>query len=187
MNILVLWPPHVPSYFNGGHHLPLFMVAGHLRRQAGVEHVTCVDAGALNATWKDIATRLVDTPYDVVAVMNEFGNADAAATLVRYVRQLRPDAKIVTFGRLSSEVPSLFRRLGFDAIVERGDYESGVAAYVRSIVEAGNGVASDAPLAGTSVFRDGAWREAGEAVFLDAADWVFPDISEIPYDAYDRV
>lgn len=183
MKILVVWPPHVPSYFNAGHHLPLFMVGGYLRRELH-EEVTCVDAGALNFTWKDLANRLVDTAFDVVAVMNEFGNADGVATLARYVRHLRPDAKLVTFGRLSYEVPELFRRLDLDAIVSRGDYEAGVAAYVRSLRDG----APASPVAGTSVrTSDGGWLEPADGIFLDASEWALPDIREIPYEAYDRM
>ena len=33
MKILCLVPPYVPSYFNAGHHLPVFQVAAYLREK----------------------------------------------------------------------------------------------------------------------------------------------------------
>ena len=183
MNILVVWPPHVPTYFNAGHHLPLFMVAEYLRKDRE-NVVMCIDAGAFNATWKDLANRLVDTPFDVVAIMNEFGNADGVVDLVRYVRHLRPEAKIITFGRLSSETPDLFRRFDLDAIVTSGDYEAGVAAFVASL----RTPSRVGPVAGTSVrIAPDEWSEPGEPIFLDADQWALPDVREIPYEAYDRM
>jgi anaerobic magnesium-protoporphyrin IX monomethyl ester cyclase len=68
--ILVVWPPHVPGYFNAGHHTPLFEVAAHLRRRPGVGHVDALDGGALNINWKDLGATLHQGHYDVIAMMN---------------------------------------------------------------------------------------------------------------------
>ncbi|HEX9336266.1 MAG TPA: hypothetical protein VF892_10280, partial [Pseudonocardiaceae bacterium] len=52
--VLIVWPPHVPSYFNAGHHLPLFLVAAYLRARHPDRPVRTLDAGALNLTWKQV-------------------------------------------------------------------------------------------------------------------------------------
>jgi anaerobic magnesium-protoporphyrin IX monomethyl ester cyclase len=181
MRVLVCWPPHVPTYFNAGHRLPLFTVAAYLRRQAVVSEVITLDAGALNATWKEIADLLLTGGFDLVAVMNEFGVAEPVRRLAQYGRQLSPASRLITFGRLSTEVPDLFRRHGLDAIVCSGDYEAGVAAYARSLGDPGE------PPAGVSVAADGRWSEPPPGRFLDPEEWPFPDVTEVPYEAYDRL
>ena len=70
MRTLVLWPPHVPSYFNAGHHLCVFTVAAHLRSLNPGSGVDALDAGALNITWKELGDRLYQGGYDLVAVAN---------------------------------------------------------------------------------------------------------------------
>lgn len=181
MRVLVCWPPHVPTYFNAGHRLPVFTVAAYLRRQPEVTEVVALDAGALNATWKELADRLITGGFDLIAVMNELGVAEPVGRLAQYARQLSPGARIVTFGRLSSEVPELFRRYDLDAIVHSGDHEAGVAAYARSLGTPGT------PLPGVSIVADGRWSAPAPGVFLDPAEWAFPDVTEVPYEAYDRL
>jgi radical SAM superfamily enzyme YgiQ (UPF0313 family) len=180
--VLVLWPPHVPSYFNAGHHLPVFAVAAYLRASGGRD-VRTMDAGALNATWREICTVLVDGDFDVVLVMNEFDTFDAVVTTVRHVRTLAPRAKIGTFGRLSSEAPMLFDGVDLDGVVADGDYEAGVRAFLEHV----EGKAS-LPLPGVRVRAgSGEWRDAAPGLYLDADEWAFPDVTEIPYDAYHRL
>lgn len=182
LRALVIWPPHVPSYFNAGHHLPLFTVAAHLRR-SGLAAVDVVDAGALNLTWKDVADRLFQVAYDIVVVMNEYDALDGIGRVVRYTRELCPSARIVTCGRLSSQIPRFFRRFAFDAIVQSGDYEAGVAAYCASLVEG-----STQPPSGVDVRIGEQWVSSGTSgELLAAQDWTLPDVHEIPYDAYDRM
>jgi radical SAM superfamily enzyme YgiQ (UPF0313 family) len=181
VNILVIWPPHVPTYFNEGHRVPLFMVGAFLRRLPQVGAVRCVDAGALNYTWKDVANLIVDEPFDVVIIMNEFGVADAVGRMAQYVQHLSRRSKLVTFGRLSGQIPTFFQRYGFDAIVAQGDYESGVAAYIQYLA----GARADVP--GVYVREGGSWTPPPQGVFLDPEEWAFPDINEIPYRAYDQL
>lgn len=183
LNALVVWPPHVPSYFNAGHHLPLFMVAEQLRRRR-LATVDVLDAGALNVTWKDVADRLFQGGYDLIAVMNEYDALDGIGRLARYARELSPDARLITFGRLSSQIPRFFERFEFDAIVASGDYEAGVAAYA-AILAAG---APQSPPPGVAVRAGGRWLAPAErGIQLDPGDWALPDVREIPYDSYDRM
>jgi anaerobic magnesium-protoporphyrin IX monomethyl ester cyclase len=182
MKTLVLWPPHVPTYFNAGHRLPVFMVAQHLRHVSGIGRVTALDAGALNWTWKDLANRVATEQFDLIAVMNEYGVAAPIGQLSKYVRALSPRARIITFGRLSSEVPTFFRRYGIDAVIHSGDPEAGVAAYAELLM----GRRTSAP--GVAVRGETGWIEPAErGTFLQADTWPFPDVSEIPYEAYDQL
>ncbi|MDD9140044.1 MAG: hypothetical protein NQ127_03970 [Candidatus Cardinium sp.] len=58
MNILCIIPPYIPSYFNAGHHLPIFQVAAYLRHKTH-HTVDTVDAAALNFHWKDVCDLLI--------------------------------------------------------------------------------------------------------------------------------
>lgn len=179
--ILVIWPPHVPSYFNAGHHLPLFLVSGYLRAHRPDRPVRAIDAGALNLTWKELGDTLFQTQFGVVAIMNEFDALEGFGRLVTYVRALVPDAKIVTFGRLSNHLPGFFERYDIDAIVHTGDYEAGVAGYL-DWLEGG----SRPP--GVVLRTAAGWAAPAErGRFLDPEDWVLPDVLEIPYGAYEAM
>ena len=131
MKVLVMWPPHIPSYFNAGHHLPVFQVGAFLRNIPEISKVVCVDAGALNYTWKEIGDLLVQNQFDIVAIMNDFDAIDTFGRLTKYIRTLSPNTKILTFGRLSKQIPNFFKRYDIDGIVYSGDYESGVESFVR--------------------------------------------------------
>ncbi len=180
--ILVVWPPNVPSYFNAGHHLCVFMVGAHLRRCADVSLVRAIDAGALNGTWKDLGDLLFEG-YDVIAVANDHDAVDGLGRLIDYARALSPGSSIVTFGRLSQEVPGFFRRYDLDGIVESGDYEAGVGAFVDWVRAGGAGT-----LPGVAVRAADGWQApSGPGRWLDVATWPLPDIREIPYEAYDRL
>lgn len=180
MHILVMWPLHVPSYFNAGHHLPVFQVANYLRKLEFVTSVKAVDAGALNLTWKDFCDLLQQNPVDVIAVMNDFDAVDSIERTLHYIKVLLPKAKIITFGRLSKQTPEFFCRFPIDAIVHSGDYESGVEAYLESLSNR-----TDKLLPGVLVLREGEWEHEREhGIYLEPNRWVLPDISEIPYAAY---
>ena len=184
MHVLVIWPPHVPSYFNAGHHSPLYMAAGYLRTIPGVSKVDAVEAGLLNMNWKAVGDLLFQSDYDVIAVMNDFDAVDGLERFVHYARQLSPNSRLVTFGRLSSTNPGFFGTFDLDAIVVGGDPEPGLAEYVRALL-AGS---TDRPLPGVTVRSGSEWSAAaGPGAMLQPADWVLPDIGEIPYEAYDRL
>jgi len=180
LRILSIWPPHIPSYFNAGHHLPVFQVGAYLRTLSGVKEVKCVDAGALNVTWKDLGDLLLQEEYDLIAVMNDFDAIDDLKRFIKYVRKLSPKTKIITFGRLSKQVPDFFKKFDLDAIVHSGDYEAGVAAYVRYLQK------EETEPPGVYVRTDGQWSNVKIAgTFLEADQWVLPNVEEIPYLHYD--
>src|SRR5262245_27129333 len=135
LRLLVVRPPVVPTYFNAGHHLPVFSVSAYLRRSLGRPvRVDALDAAALNMTWKELADRLWpgdgDGTYDVVACMNDLGDGGAVGQFVERARALQPGARLVTFGRFSTRVPAYFQRYDLDGIVASGDYETGLSAFV---------------------------------------------------------
>ncbi|HEU5160821.1 MAG TPA: radical SAM protein [Streptosporangiaceae bacterium] len=183
MKILVCWPPHVPSYFNAGHHLPVFSVTAYLRQQGHM--VDGLDAGALNYSWKQFADRVYQGGYQVVALVNDFDVVEGVRRAADYVRALVPGVTVLTVGRLSQQNPGYFRSLDLDAVVESGDYEAGVAEVVRWI---GAGRPEDAGLAGVALRTAAGWRPpARRGTWLPARDWVLPDVRDIPYAAYDNL
>ncbi|MFE3598694.1 B12-binding domain-containing radical SAM protein [Streptomyces sp. NPDC059142] len=186
-DVLLIWPPHVPSYFNAGHHSPLYMVAGHLRRRPGAGRVDTCEAGTLSMNWKGVGDLLYQGRYDVVAVMNDFDAVDGLARFAEYVRVLSPQSKLITFGRLSSLNPGYFRRFDLDAVVQSGDYECGVAHYVNSLAESGPEIVPVAGLPGVALRHGENWLEpGGHGDRLDPEEWSLPDVDEIPYQDYDR-
>ncbi|MFF0447641.1 B12-binding domain-containing radical SAM protein [Streptomyces sp. NPDC004609] len=184
MKVLVIWPPHIPSYFNAGHHTPLYMTAGHLRRQPAVEQVDVRDTGVLNTHWKAVGDLLYQGRYDVIAMMNDFDAVDGFERFTAYARELSPHSRLITFGRLSSMNPGFFQRYGLDAIVQSGDYEPGVAHYVASLAAGTSGTA----LPGVAVREGDRWiPPSREGDSLPSDQWTLPDVREIPYDHYDRL
>ena len=181
--ILVLRPPEVPTYFNAGHHLPVFVVSAYLRRHLGpAATVDALDAGALNVTWRELGDRLWDGRYDVIACMNDLGEVPALGELVARARALLPDAKVATFGRLSAQIPGFFERYDLDGIVQDGDYETGLLAFVRWAL----GERPARP--GLAVRSEGRWLPPdGPGALLPVDEWVLPDVADIPYEAFDRL
>lgn len=183
MKILVCWPPHVPSYFNAGHHLPVFSTAAFLRSKGHT--VTAVDCGALSHTWKDFAdllTRSHETP--LIVVINEYDVVEGLRRAFDYIRALSPQSTIATVGRLGYQCPGFLRNMSPDAVGESGDYEAAAEEVVRW-VEAGRPAT---PLKGVSIRLGERWMlPAGSGDFLPPQQWVFPNPEEIPYASHDAM
>lgn len=179
MKVLVAWPPHVPSYFNAGHHLPVFSIAAYLRAQG--HDVRALDAGALNNTWREFGQILVDHHYDAVVLVNDFDVVEGIRRAAEYTRALSPSTFLMTVGRLSYQNPGYFRTLPLDAIGVSGDYESGVAQAL-SLLDGDRG-----PRPGVEVRSEEGWLPAGPGERLPVQEWVLPDVTEIPYAAYDNL
>lgn len=179
LRILCILPPQVPSYFNAGHHLPVFQVASHLRSQFPQAHVIGVDAAALNWTWKSVGDCLAQG-WDIVAILNDFDSVDLFGRFVSYVRELSA-ARIITFGRLSKQVPTFFERFRVDAIAEAGDYEDSVASFVEAFTGLGE------PRGVRTLTDLGSYRPGEPGRLLESSDWPMPNWEDIPYAAYDRL
>lgn len=183
MRILSLWPPQVPSYFNAGHHLPVFLNAAYLRSRG--HEVTAIDAGALNMDWKRFADVIYQGRFDLVAIVNDFDNTDDFDRVTRYVRRLSPATRIVTAGRLSIQAPNAFGATDVDGVVVSGDPEAGVAAFADWL--AGDSDPA-APPPGVAVRHGDGWSKPTEpGPLLPPEQWCLPDITEIPYAAYSRM
>lgn len=178
--ILVLWPLQVPAYFNAGHHLALYQVAGHLRRQFPGSDVHVIDGSVERLTWRDLSARLHHGRFSYVAIMNDLDGIDGTSRSIAYVRELCPNAQVVSFGRLSSLRPSLMESFDVDAIVASGDLEPGVAGAIRAFTT------GDREAPGVRFRAGNMWRgPASPGIRLPAAEWYLPLSEEIPYDLYD--
>ncbi|MEU5764399.1 radical SAM protein [Streptomyces asoensis] len=181
--ILVVWPPQILSYFNAGHHLALYQVAGHLRTALPDSEVTVLDATVLRRTWKDIGNDLFQQRYDAIAVMNDFDGIDGLRRFVTYARALSPGTPIVTFGRLSGVNPLFFQQLDIDAVAENGDFEAAVLAALR-FFDGETGTAPGVHLR----HADGSWHApSAPGAVLPAQEWYLPTPDEIPYQRYDEL
>ncbi|NTY37432.1 B12-binding domain-containing radical SAM protein [Burkholderia diffusa] len=180
MKILCLIPPQVPSYFNAGHHLPVFMTGAFLRERLNNAEVKCVDGGSLNLTWRALGEILVPG-FDLVILVNDFDGIDTFERTIAYVRELSPSARIMTVGRLSSRLPGYFERFDLDAIHAGGDPEAAALAYASSM-------GADRTVNGVAVRRpDGTYSAPGTGIALPAEEWVLPDVAEIPHETYSRL
>lgn len=181
MEILCIIPPHIPSYFNAGHHLPIFQVAAFLRNNDSSLAVKTLDAAVLNIGWKNICEYLVNSNFDIIFAMNDFDGIDTFERFVHYCRKLSPNSKLVTFGRLSKQNPRIFRNFKFDAIHCSGDYESGAYDYVQYL----KGVTGLPP--GMLMKSMETYIPTGTGRVLEPEEWVFPQVQEIPYESYDKM
>jgi radical SAM superfamily enzyme YgiQ (UPF0313 family) len=179
MKVLCIIPPYVPSYFNSGHHLPVFQVAAYLRRSTTAD-VTAIDCAALNATWRDIC-RLLARRFDAILMLNDYDAIDGFGRFVQYAREISPASRLATFGRASRDVPAFFDRFGLDGIGSGGDYELSMRAFLDYVVDGRTPSGLRVPTS------KGAYRTHPVAVWLPAEEWVLPEVSEIPYDAYARL
>lgn len=180
MKVLVTTPICVPSYFNAGHRLHLFEVSGYLRSKGHA--VEAVDLASLNVTWKHLADLLVQKHYDLIVIMNDFDLIEGMGRVLKYVDELSPSTKTITFGRLSSMKPRLFYQYEqLDAVVAVGDYEAGVYQYI-CYLETGS-----SPV-GVAINSGIEWMEPiPGGVLLPAEEWVLPDVSEIAYSSIDNL
>jgi len=181
MKVLVIIPPYIPSYFNAGHHLPIFQVGAYLRKNRLAHEVVCIDAAALNYTWKDVCD-LLTHKFDVILALNDFDAIDGFERFIVYATRLQSQAKLGTFGRLSKQIPQFFFRFGLDWIASDGDYEATASAMVTAA-----GSASCESLPGIWTNKSGQYLPPVAGLFLEPEAWEFPDVEEIPYQAYDRL
>jgi radical SAM superfamily enzyme YgiQ (UPF0313 family) len=179
MRVACVIPPYIPSYFNAGHHLPVFQVAAYLRAR-GEHEVEAVDCAALNSTWRDVC-RLLAKSFDAILLLNDYDAVDGIPRFVAYAREISPSTKLATFGRASRDIPGFFDRFGLDAIGASGDYEVAMAAFLDHI-------AYGAPPHNLRIRIDGDRYETQAAgPWLSPEDWILPDVTEIPYAAYARL
>src|SRR6185295_4656527 len=109
---------------------------------------------------------------------------DGLERFLRYAAALSPDSQLITFGRLSSMLPGFFTGLDLDAVVVTGDFEAGVAQYVRAVAAGG----PTGGLPGVAVRAAGEWHPQSQpGRMLPADEWVLPDVREIPYESYDQL
>lgn len=176
MDILCIIPPYIPSYFNAGHHLAVFQVAAYLRTKMPNLKIIAKDGAALNLTWKEICDLLIQNPR-LIVLMNDFDGIDTFHRFLTYAKKLSPRSKIITFGRLSNQIPQFFLQYSLDAIHFSGDPEEGVFNYLQYLL--------DTPVDPAGVLlKEFPDRKVPMGVYLDSDKWILPDIMEIPYQAY---
>jgi hypothetical protein len=125
MRVLVVRPPHVPSHVNTGDHRQTFTIAEYLRGQG--HQAEALDAGALNMSWQEFSDRVCQGRYEAIVLINEFDVVEGLRRAVDHSRAAAPEALLVTVGRPSYQNPGYYQSLPLDAVVNGGDYESGVA------------------------------------------------------------
>lgn len=178
MKILCIIPPHIPSYFNLGHHLPVFQIAVYLRKHLLNADVTAIDGAVLNLQWKNISDLLVHR-YDLIVMVNDFDGVDNFDRFIYYARKFNTKTKIITCGRLSKQIPSFFiKNYDIDAVVHSGDYEFSVLSYIEYLK---NNI--DKPI-GVQL-KNMTDTEVIPGIYISEDDFVMPDVSELPYHAYD--
>ncbi|MFE4924871.1 B12-binding domain-containing radical SAM protein [Streptomyces sp. NPDC056661] len=183
MKILVCWPPHVPSYFNAGHHLPVFSIAAYLRAQG--HDVDALDAGALNVSWKEFGDQLYRGQYELVVLVNDFDTVEGIRRGADYAKSLLPEVTVLTVGRLSNQNPVFFQTLDLDAVARGGDYEAAVEETI-GWINAGRPAEPD--LAGVATRTGATWHApTRRGKWLPPDQWVLPDVLDVPYRHYENL
>jgi anaerobic magnesium-protoporphyrin IX monomethyl ester cyclase len=171
--ILCIIPPHIPSYFNAGHHIPIFLVSAYLRNNNNII-VDTVDGAALNLTWKEVCDILF-RKYDLIFCHFDYDSADTCERFMMYKNTLSKNTILIAFGRLVKEIPNFFIKRGYDMAHFDGDYESGAQACLDYYLKKSDklpGIISKN------------CNNVTSGVFLEPENIVFPNVEEIPYDSY---
>ena len=179
--VLVVNTIHIPSYFNAGHHLPIFYVGEYIRKNNKNVNVECKDLGVLNCTWKDFSHILYQGQYDLISIMLDFDTADNIERMIYYIKSILPKSLILLFGRMCKLNPNIFRKYEIDGLVVDGDDEYALNSFV-NYKNGGNAQ----PL-GCLYRENGEWHESIKGYFLKPEEWVFPRIAEIPYSSYSQL
>lgn len=181
VKILITNTITIPSYFNAGHHLPIFQVGEYIRRKNSNYDVVCRDVGVLNYTWKDYSNLIYTGKYSIIIIMIDFDCVDDLERMLFYIKNLSGKSKIVLFGRMCKQIPEFFKRYPVDAIVTNGDYECSVDSVIKYI----NG---DLEQPKGCLYRyDEKWTISEEGDYLPPEQWGQPDLNEIPYDKYSNL
>lgn len=181
MKNLVLRPPQVLSYFNAGHHIPLYQVAAHLRRTWRDRATETVDGTMGSFTWKDLADLLYQNQYRFIFMQIDLDGTDGVERCLRYIRELSPSTEVIAFGRLSGLNPNYVARFDLDAIVAQGDFEAGCVE-AAELLERGDQSPGHGVRLRTS---EGGLKDPHlPGIFMDPEDWILPDPSDIPYEQY---
>jgi anaerobic magnesium-protoporphyrin IX monomethyl ester cyclase len=94
---------------------------------------------------------------------------------IYYKNSISPKSKVITFGRLSKQIPKFFFQFGIDAVSTTGDYESAVYHYIDFCEN------KRADIPGVMLNKNDV---ALPGQVLSADEWVLPDVNDIPYNAY---
>lgn len=176
LNVLCYIPPYISSYFNAGHHLPIYQIADYLRKCSYINSVDCIDSSVIQHTWRDVCRILVNK-YDVIIVLNDFDGIDTFERFIYYARKINCKAKILTLGRLSIMAKQIFTSLDVDAIGIDGDYEVMASSYCEFIM------GLDMPK-GVLVKQQGDFRQMQPGCRISPELWGKPDYNEIPIQQY---
>jgi anaerobic magnesium-protoporphyrin IX monomethyl ester cyclase len=177
-SILIITAPRIPGYFNAVYNTSIFQVAEFLRNRGC--QVTCEDISALNYTWKDISDLLRKEKYKLICIMNDYDAVDNFPRLMRYIEELAPNAKVMTFGRLSMQIPKFFFEKGIDYIAYQGDYEKNVISVLDHMNKTGIPE-------GCYYYVDGVYEQGRNSTPLAAEFFEFPNVTEVPYESYYRL
>lgn len=178
MKILTLIPPYIPSYFNAGHHLPVFQVATYLQQIYPNYTIDSIDAAVLNIHWKNICDLLIKG-YDVICLLCDFDGVDTLDRMIYYIRQIGSvDTKIILFGRLCKQSPDMFLKYDVNAIHIKGDYEPGIEEYIRYL--------NNNQYRPKGILMPSGYRSE-QAPEFPVEKWVMPDIYRIPYKEYNHM
>lgn len=177
MKVLIMTMPHIPSYFNAAYNMSIFQVSSYLRKNTVKNEIIAKDISALNFTWKKIASLLKSNEFDLIALMNDYDSIDNLERLMFYISELSPNSALMTFGRLSMQIPDFFRKYKFDFIAYEGDYELNILSVINYLEN------RDIPK-GCYYLESDKYLKGAEITPLSPEEFEFPDISEVPYNDY---
>lgn len=182
MRVMVIWPPHIPLYFNSAYHLMMWEVVAYLQDIYSVDSVKGIDAGVLNYTYPELLREIVSFDPELIAIHVDFDNVDGCKRIALMIKEIKPEIKILVYGRLASLVPKFFTKYNIDGIVYGGDWEAGIENYLSYLL--GNLQLKD--IKGLYIQNKSDWVVTKEGNFLPMSRLKFPNPEEVPYDDYNK-
>lgn len=181
MSILMIWPPNKPDYFNlCYHYTELGEIAGFLKEQ--LNDIDVFDGGVLDNGWNELDKQLFKN-YDIIIVLNNFEVIESFKKVLEICRKKLPEAKIITYGQVSSLIPNFFKRYSLDAIVNSGNWEIGIKKYIEFL----KGESKYKNLTDLLIKQGNSWIETKKGKLLQASEWGFPYLEKLPLDKYAEV
>jgi len=179
IKVLLAWPPYIPSYLNLCYHYTDFgEVAGYLKNQEDIE-IKVLDGGVVNLLWSDFTKELTKN-YDVLIIINHFDNIRDVRKLAEYSKEISPNTKILTYGRISAYIPEYFKKYLVDAIIYSGDWEIVIKKYLDFI----QNKCRIKELSGLFIRKDNRWIKTKHGELLSQSKWSFPALDILPLNDY---
>lgn len=178
-DVLFVIPPVIQDYLNLCYNYSDFIeIASYVNKFVSVD---VIDGSLGKYSWSDIIEKIYSSNYYLVVINNSRGNITNVQKLSDLIKNINPNIKVLTYGRISSMIPKHFFSYDLDAITYSGDYELSVVSYIKYL----KGDISLAKANGLYIKDNNIWIKTGTGKFHNR--WSLSDISLVPLNEYQSI